>query len=134
MMRISGYMIVYLEPFIGFTWETHGNIAYNKGNKPIYKVFWKTRYYHFWGVLAIMTLLASLMIDGINISTSIPTTSIPATSILTTVILYMVHIVSIICIYESSFTLAKASNIRAEKVAYWRRVKGDIKPDDCTAA
>lgn len=112
-MHIAGYMIAYLEPTIGFTWETHGDFAHEPKGDKVYKVFLKTPHYHFWGALAVMTLCASILIDCINHPTVIPVT----------VVQYIIHVIAIIGIYSSSIALAKASDIRKDKVKHWKQIK-----------
>lgn len=119
-VHISGYLIVYLEPIIGFTWETHNYIAYTKENKQVSQLFWETPHYHFWEALAFMTLCASILIDCLN----------HPTVILITVVQYIIHFVAIIVIHRSSVTLAKASELRKEKVQYWTMVKNNISEDN----
>lgn len=111
-MHISGYQIVFLEPYIGFHWETIGNKAHIEQIN-LKNYFWHVAHYHFWGVLAILNLCASLFIDYLY----------PPTSLYSTVIQYFVHVVAIILIYKVSFSLALASKVRAQKVQYWEQMK-----------
>lgn len=116
-MNIAGYLIVYLEPIIGFTWETHGNWAHLNEKIDHKKFFLQSPHYHFWGVLAIMAILASIILDVLS---PIEWTLI---TVLATILRYCLQVGLTIVIYQKSYKLAGTRDLRKQKVDRWKKIK-----------